>query len=116
MLSTRVIVARQYRIRCPDRLHLVQNGFPLEFRTVFSFREVGRVRYGEDYCAAAEILYTIPIIMAFCDLTALEKILVAIAFGLDTDNRGLLLIFGNNPTAVGIDWSYDDNLLAVVGF
>ena len=77
---------------------------------------VGRVRYGEDYCATAVIFDTILIQMAFCDLAAFEKILVAVAFGSDTCNRGLLLIFGYNPAAVGIDLSNDDNLLAVAGF
>ena len=96
------------------------------YRTVFHLRSgrsshfenlAGRkVRFGEDCCAAVEVCDTIPVLVAFCDLAAFEKILVAVAFGLDTCNRGLLLIFGNNPAVVGIDLSNGDNLLAVAGF
>ena len=77
---------------------------------------VGRVRYGEDYCAAAEVFDTILILMAFGGLAAFEEILVAVAFGLDTCNRVPLPIFGNNPAVVGIDWSSVDSLLALAGF
>ena len=70
----------------------------------------------EDCCTAVEVCDTIPVLVAFCDLAAFEKILVAVAFGLDTCNRGLLLIIGNNPAVVGIDLSNVDSLLALAGF
>ena len=96
-----------------------------------------KVRYREDYCAAAEVLDTILVLVAFCDLAIFDKTLVAVVFGLDTCdrslsqifdrtlvvvafglgtcNRSLLVIFDNNLAVVGFDSDNGDNNLAVGG-
>ena len=59
-----------------------------------------KVHYMGDYCAAAEVLDIIPVLVAFCDLAIFDKTLVAVVFGPDTGDQSLAQIFDGTPVAV----------------
>ena len=58
------------------------------------------VRYMGNYCAAAEVLDTIPVLVTFCDLAILDKTPVAVVFGPDTGDQSLVQIFDGTLVAV----------------
>ena len=59
-----------------------------------------KVRYRGDYCAAAEVLDTILVLVAFCDLAILDTTPVVVVFGPDTGDQSLVQIFDGTLVAV----------------